>query len=127
MKRRILLAEDDPGLAQVIKICLESAGRYRVTVVNNGQEALKEALSTPSSHDLLILDELMPHLHGQEICTKLRHKGDQRPLILLSAKEIDVSHCGANAFIEKPFDPRQLPSQVDLIIQRFEGSIRAAA
>lgn len=114
--KRILLVEDEPGMAKVISKRLELAG-FHVTLSTDGQDALVKARDgTP---DLIILDLMLPKLNGYEICTLL--KQDRRyqhiPIIMLTAKaqESDKKlglECGADAYLTKPYRADMLLDQV---------------
>lgn len=113
MAKKILFVDDEPELAEVVKIRLENSG-YEVMTVVTGEEAvasLKEAKSLP---DLILLDLLLPCMQGQEVCKWL--KSDDRlkniPVILFTASASDMSRtareCGAESYIMKPFEPEEL-------------------
>lgn len=117
---RILLAEDDPHISVIAKLCLEKIGGFAVTVVNDGEAALREALS--ESYDLILLDEMMPKMNGLRVCHEYKSRSQQsRPVIFLSAKsqEADLKEFSNNGlgFISKPFDPMALPAQILALIK----------
>lgn len=112
---RVLLAEDDPNISIIAKICLEKVAGHDVTVVADGESALREALT--QKYDVILLDEMMPKMNGLRVCQEYKAQcPDPKPVIFLSAKsqESDIKEFFANGtgFIPKPFDPRTLPQQI---------------
>ncbi len=107
--KKILVAEDDPGIIDVMKIVLENGG-FNVTTAMNGNNILKLCEQKP---DLIFLDVWMSGINGNEICKQLKaHKEFKRiPVIIFSAnkdtKQI-AEECGADAFLAKPFDISEL-------------------
>lgn len=117
---RVLLAEDDPNISIIAKISLEKIAGYDVTVVSDGESALREALT--QKYDLILLDEMMPKMNGLKVCQEYKAKcSDPRPVIFLSAKSQDsdireFTEIGTG-FIPKPFDPRKLPDQIKSMLE----------
>jgi DNA-binding response OmpR family regulator len=124
---RILLAEDDPNISVIAKLSLEKLGGYKVTVVNDGESALSEALT--QNYDLILLDEMMPKMNGLSVCREYKSKctSAPKPIIFLSAKsqESDIREFADNGigFIPKPFDPMKISSQIEALLK---GSAVAA-
>ena len=119
---RVLVADDDPDIRELVVFKLESAG-FEVTAVGDGQAALDHALGDPP--DLLVLDLMMPRLTGLEVCAALRAdpSTEKVPVILLTAKaqELDVTRgfeAGADDYMIKPFSPRELLSRVQAVLGR---------
>lgn len=118
---RVLLAEDDPNISIIAKISLEKIAGHVVTVVNDGESALQEALT--QNYDLILLDEMMPKMNGLKVCQeyKARTMGSAKPVIFLSAKsqDSDIREFTDNGtgFIPKPFDPRKLPAQIEELLK----------
>ena len=83
MKRRILIVEDDPALVETLTDRLKSEG-YAVRVSTNGDAALKDAYS--AAFDLILLDLLLPGRNGLEICTELRRRRIDTPILMLTAR-----------------------------------------
>ena len=114
---RILIAEDNPALAGVIRFNLEQAG-YSVTAVPDGLQAWQ--LLQQQEFDAVITDQQMPQLTGVELCERLRADGANKhvPVILLTAKgmELDLAdlktRLGISAALPKPFSPRELIKNV---------------
>jgi len=116
----ILVAEDEPQTAQLIEFKLKQQG-YNVTIVSNGEQALKMVdVSRPS---LVILDGMMPVMDGFEVLRRLRADGNTQdlPVIMLTAKsrEKDVVtglELGASDYIVKPFSPAELVARVKKVV-----------
>lgn len=117
---RLLLVEDEPGIANFLKQGLEEEN-FAVDVAMAGREGLHLALS--GVYDLIILDWMLPELTGIEICTQLRKVDSQTPVIFLTAKDtVDETvfglKVGANDYVRKPFHFEEL-------LQRIEVQLRA--
>ncbi len=117
---RVLLAEDDPNISIIGKICLEKIGGFEVTVVADGESALNEALT--QKYDVILLDEMMPKMNGLRVCQEYKARcPDPKPVIFLSAKsqESDIKEfiVTGTGFIPKPFDPRTLCDQILAILK----------
>jgi DNA-binding response OmpR family regulator len=116
MGNLVLVADDDPDIVRFVALNLRLEG-FDVVVADNGQDALDKALDTDPS--LILLDTMMPHMDGYEVCSQLR---DQRPdrrirVIMLTAKSCDADRAmaftaGADDWVTKPFDPAALVSKV---------------
>ena len=118
---RVLLAEDDPNISIIAKISLEKIAGHEVTVVNDGESALQEALT--QNYALILPDEMMPKMNGLKVCQeyKARTEGAAKPVIFLSAKsqDSDIREFTDNGtgFIPKPFDPRKLPAPIEELLK----------
>ncbi|MDP9431800.1 MAG: response regulator [Actinomycetota bacterium] len=119
---RVLVADDDRDIRELVAMKLRGAG-YEVTTVENGPDALASALGAVP--DLAILDIMMPGLTGIDVCRELRASEETRtlPIILLTAKaqEADVEvgfSVGADDYVVKPFSPRELASRVQAVLAR---------
>lgn len=111
---RILIVEDEIGIANFLKQGLEEEG-FAVDVSNTGDEGLSMALS--GEYDLLILDWMLPNKTGIEICTQFRKEFLTTPVIFLTAKDtveetIFGLQVGANDYIKKPFHFQELLERV---------------
>jgi DNA-binding response OmpR family regulator len=109
---RIVVADDDPDIADFLTIALEDCG-YRVQTVYNGEEARDVTLRTLP--DLVVLDWMMPKMDGIEVLTALRAHAQTRdiPVVLLTAKVSDGEvwegwQAGADYYMTKPFDLDEL-------------------
>jgi DNA-binding response OmpR family regulator len=122
MSARILVAEDDPKQADVLRRYLEREG-YAVFVVHDGRSAIDEARRRRP--DLLVLDVMMPRIDGLDVCRVLRAESDV-PIIILTARagEDDLLlglDLGADDYLAKPYSPRELTARVRTILRRAGG------
>lgn len=113
MVKRILVADDDPGIQDIFKIILESAG-YIVEIVSNGEDLLEDKYIIP---DLFLLDKRLSGIDGIDICHHLKSRKATAhiPVIMVSANPgigILSKKAGADDFIEKPFDIKHLLEMV---------------
>lgn len=120
MDETILLVDDDPALLEVTSIVLASEG-YRVVTAADGTEALR-ALEDEDL-DLVILDIMLPRMSGFEVLKKMREHSDV-PVVLLTAKSQSVDkvvglELGADDYITKPFDTKELLARIKAILRRF--------
>ena len=111
---RLLLAEDEHSLSKALVAMLEG-NCYAVDAVYNGEDAL--AYLDMGSYDGLILDIMMPKLDGLEVLRRLRSRGAQIPVLLLTAKgEVEDKvlglDCGANDYLSKPFAAQELLARI---------------
>jgi DNA-binding response OmpR family regulator len=121
---RILVVEDEPGIAFALKVDLETEG-YDVTLATDGLQGLK--LATEGSFDLLLLDVMLPGKDGFEVCRQLRRAGSDVATILLTARAQEAEkvmglELGADDYITKPFSPRELRARVKAVLRRRAGS-----
>ncbi len=119
MARRILVVEDDPALAEVVRDNLVVDG-FDVTVARNGDEALAACRS--SLPDLILLDLMLPGHSGFELCGLLR-TNSRIPIIIVSAKgqkadKLQGLHLGADDFVTKPFDMEELVARITAVLRR---------
>jgi DNA-binding response OmpR family regulator len=116
----ILICDDDIAVHSSLGIYLE-ADNFLYTSVYDGKESLYKALE--GQFDLVILDIMMPHLSGIDVCKEIR-KISKVPIIMLTAKgeEIDVLlglELGADDYIVKPFNPREVVARVKTVLRRI--------
>lgn len=117
---RILIAEDEPDIRELIRLALQYNG-YEVISASNGAEAVD--LARHNNFDLIMLDVRMPRLTGYEACRQLRQMEATKevPIIFLSAKgqEVEVDEgleAGADRYILKPFAPIELANEIKQIL-----------
>ncbi|MEO1062885.1 MAG: response regulator transcription factor [Actinomycetota bacterium] len=119
MPARILVAEDDPKQADVIRRYLEREG-HTVVVVGDGRSALDEARRRQP--DLVVLDVMMPEMDGFDVCRVLRFETDI-PVVFLTAKATEEDlllglDLGADDYLRKPFSPRELVARIRVVLRR---------
>jgi DNA-binding response OmpR family regulator len=120
---RILIAEDEKDIRDLITFLLQFAGHQVIPTVN-GEEAYERArIEIP---DLILMDVRMPKMNGYEACEKMKADDEIKhiPVVFLSAKgqESEVSaglDAGAAEYLLKPFSPDQLSDKVNSILQRY--------
>ena len=122
-KIRILVVEDEAPIQELLQFNLERK-KYRVKVVDSGEEALTQA--GPFKPDLILLDIMLPGADGLEVCKQLKAnpKTNQIPIIMLTAlsEEADIVtglELGADDYITKPFSPRVLLARVKAALRRI--------
>ena len=119
MNQHILIADDDAGIRDVLRMALE-AGGFTVAAAADGQVALEMALSL--SPDLVVLDIGMPEMDGLSVCRELRKESDV-PILFLTAQSDEIDRIvglemGADDYVPKPFSPREVVARVKAILKR---------
>jgi DNA-binding response OmpR family regulator len=121
---RILIAEDERDIRDLITFTLQFAG-HQVIPTTNGEEAWQAALTMQPKPDLILMDVRMPKMTGYQACEQLKANNSTRniPVVFLSAKgqEIEVKtglELGAEEYILKPFSIDQLKERIDEILAR---------
>lgn len=122
--KRILIIEDEESIAELEKDYLELSG-FEVSIQNDGESGLKEALETEV--DLVLLDLMLPGVDGFEICRQIREKKNT-PIIMISAKKDDIDKIrglglGADDYMTKPFSPSEMVARVKAHLTRYERLI----
>lgn len=117
---RILIAEDEPGIALGLEDDLKMEG-YDVEIVGDGIEAARRAAE--SAFDLIILDVMLPGRDGFEVCRQLRRGGLLTPILMLTAKALESEkvmglELGADDYVTKPFGTRELRSRIKALLRR---------
>ena len=118
--QRILIVEDEVAMLMGLKDNLEIEG-YAVDIADEGQAGLNKILD--NKYDLILLDVMLPHISGFDICKKVRKEGITTPIILLTAKgeEIDKVlglELGADDYMTKPFGLRELFARIKAVLRR---------
>jgi two-component system phosphate regulon response regulator OmpR len=126
MTDRILLIEDDPRLADLVREYLGGAG-YRVLHADAGSKGL--AMLAREPFDALILDLMLPDMDGLDVCRRLRARAET-PILMLTARgdamdRIIGLEMGADDYLPKPFEPRELLARLRAILRRGKGGVRS--
>ena len=117
----ILVVDDDRKTVDLLRLYLERAG-YGVRVAYDGRQALELAREQPP--DLVVLDLMLPQVHGLDVCHALREgAGPSVPIIMLTARTTEEDkllglETGADDYVVKPFSPRELVARVNAVLRR---------
>lgn len=117
---QILIADDNRQIVSVLKKYAKKEG-FHVITAYDGRDALKKALSLP--FDLILLDIMMPHINGFDICKEIR-KQSTVPIIIVSAKDEDFDRItgldiGADDYVVKPFSPNEVMARIRAVTRRI--------
>src|SRR5688572_5534406 len=128
MKPRILIVEDEPGIADTLQYALRTDG-FEPAWAASGEEALAQMRAQPPA--LVVLDVGLPDINGFELFKRLRELGDV-PVVFLTARNDEIDRVvglelGADDYVPKPFSPRELVARVRSILRRAAPKVPAAA
>jgi DNA-binding response OmpR family regulator len=115
----VLIVEDEQSIASFVSLYLKNAG-YDVRTAATGSEALAQAAASDIS--LIILDLMLPDIDGIDVCRRIRQRSEV-PILMLTARDEDVDkiiglEVGADDYLTKPFNPRELVARVKSILRR---------
>jgi len=120
---KILIVDDEPTIVELAQLYLQQEG-FEISSAADGVEALVQVRR--ERPDLLILDLMLPELDGWEVCKRLRAETNI-PVIMLTARSDDVDkivglELGADDYVTKPFNPRELVARVKAVLRRVQGN-----
>ena len=121
---KILVVDDEAKIVKLVRAYLEQAG-YTVVEAGDGQTALIQARREKPS--LMILDLMLPGIDGLEVARILRREGNRLPIIMLTARREDADRIvglelGADDYVTKPFNARELVARVNAVLRRTSGA-----
>ncbi len=125
--QKILVIDDDTELCELLSDYLSSEG-FQISTVHNGSEGADRALA--GKHDLVVLDVMLPGMKGFDVLRKVREQS-KVPVIMLTARGEDIDRIvglelGADDYLPKPFNPRELVARIRAVGRRIDGSVSAA-
>jgi two-component system alkaline phosphatase synthesis response regulator PhoP len=125
--RKVLIVEDDQAMAVALRDGFTYEG-YAVHVARDGAAGLR--MAEERSHDLLILDVMLPRMSGLDVCRQLRSAGNYTPIIMLTARGQEIDKVlglktGADDYVTKPFSFLELMARVEAVLRRTSKSLEA--
>ncbi len=128
IKIKILVVDDDTRLRGLLKRYLDEQGFASTTVAD--AQAMDEAIAG-EAFDLMVLDLMLPHEDGLSVCRRLRAAKNNLPIIMLTAKGDEIDRIvglemGADDYVPKPFNPRELVARIHAVLRRQQPAARAA-
>lgn len=121
---RVLVVEDEKRLAENVAAALREATGFAVDVAEDGETGLH--LASFGHYDLILMDLMLPKLDGPMILKRIRNRGDQTPILILTARQdkesvVDMLNLGADDYLGKPFDLGELLARVKALVRRGKG------
>jgi DNA-binding response OmpR family regulator len=122
MRKKALIVEDDINIAELLKIYLQKDGFETENAYDGGRAV---ALAERFNPDIILLDIMLPVMDGWQVCREVR-KNSQVPIIMLTAKgesmdKISGLEMGADDYVTKPFDPKELIARIHAVMRRSDG------
>lgn len=123
-KTKVLVVEDEASIRKFIAINLERSG-FAVLEAETGEKALEMAMACKP--EVMVLDVMLPGIDGFEVCAKLRDQMPELIIIMLTARGQDIDkitglEIGADDYMVKPFNPRELTARINTVLRRIESS-----
>ena len=123
MKTKIMVVDDDPNIRELVRLYLEKEG-FEIVTAERGDEAVKLFRASPPN--LMLLDVMLPGMDGWQVCREVR-KISNIPIIMLTAKDETFDkvlglELGADDYIVKPFDMKELVARIKAVIRRFQAA-----
>jgi DNA-binding response OmpR family regulator len=123
--RKVLIVEDDQAMAVALRDGFTYEG-YAVHVARDGAAGLR--MASEKTHDLLILDVMLPRLSGLDVCRQLRGAGNDTPIIMLTARGQEIDKVlglktGADDYVTKPFSFLELMARVEAVLRRASKAV----
>lgn len=123
-KVKVLVVEDEPSIRKFIAINLERSG-FDVLEADTGEKAVE--MAETYKPEVLVLDVMLPGIDGFEVCTRLRDRMPELIIIMLTARGQDIDkitglELGADDYMVKPFNPRELTARINTVLRRMERS-----
>ncbi|WP_104638001.1 acid response regulator transcription factor ArsR [Helicobacter bizzozeronii] len=117
---KVLMIEDDVELAEILS---EFLSQHGIEVINYDEPYTGISAATTQHYDLLLLDLTLPNLDGLEVCKKISKQKDI-PIIISSARndindKVEALECGADDYIPKPYDPKELLARIQSLLRRY--------
>ena len=121
----VLVVEDDPDVRTALTRALSFEG-YEVAIAEDGGRALEAVRQNPP--DVIVLDVMMPFVDGLETCRRLRARGDETPILMLTAlgdvsDRVDGLDAGADDYLAKPFSLEELLARIRALLRRSGGDV----
>ena len=118
---KILIVEDEKKISRILKLQLERKN-HKITIIENGIDALNEIHKKRDFYDLMLLDLGLPSMEGNEVCKNVK-KISKVPIIVVSAKnnveeKVDLLKSGASDYVTKPFDFLELEARININIRK---------
>ncbi len=125
--KTILVVDDERNIIELVRLYLEQAG-FAVVEARDGDEALRQHARVDP--DLVVLDLMLPGPDGMEVTREIRRRGET-PILMLTARSEDIDRIvglelGADDYLTKPFNPREMVARVKAILRRADPALRGA-
>ncbi len=125
MSKRVVLVEDEELIRTMVQLNLEQEG-FAVTALTSAEQMLELVRRGGVCCDVILLDIMLPGIHGDAALAELRRAGCKVPVLMLTAKQevsarVQALNAGADDYLPKPFDVEELIARVNALLRRFPG------